>query len=67
VANVRELPIRADSVVIRACFDYGRGHPAAVPGHRSVTLLQPLSRFLERHEAGAYRSAWDVCAVDESR
>ena len=67
VANLRELPIRPDSVVIRACFDYGRRHAAALPGHRSVTLLQPLSRFLERHEAGAYRSAWDVCAVDQSR
>jgi hypothetical protein len=66
VANVRELPIRADTVVIRACFDYGRRHPAALPGHRSVTLLQPLPRLLERHAAGAYTSPWALCLVDPS-
>jgi hypothetical protein len=66
VANLRELPIRPDSLVIRACFDYGRRHPARLPGHRSVTVLQRLSRFLELHQAGAYTNAWDVCTADES-
>ena len=66
VANLRELPIRPDSLMIRACFDYGRRHPARLPGHRSVTVLQRLSRFLELHQAGAYTSAWDVCTVDDS-
>jgi hypothetical protein len=64
VANLRELPSGPDSVLIRACFDYGRRHPAAEPGHRSVTLLQRLPRFLQLHEAGAYASEWDVCTVD---
>jgi len=64
VANVRELPSGPDSVIVRACFDYGRTHPAELPGHRSVLLLQRLSRFLELYESGAYTSDWDVCTVD---
>jgi hypothetical protein len=64
VANLRELPTRPDSLLIRACFDYGRGHPAAQPEHRSVTLLQRLPRFLQLHEAGSYGDDWDVCTVD---
>jgi hypothetical protein len=64
VANLRELPSRPDSVLIRACFVYDRAHPAAVPGHRSVTLLQRLPRFLQLQEAGSYTSDWDVCTVD---
>jgi hypothetical protein len=64
VANVRELPSGPESVVIRACFDYGRTHPAEIPGHRSVLLLQRLPRFLELFGAGAYASDWDVCTAD---
>jgi len=64
VANVRELPSGPDTVIIRACFDYGRTHPAELPGHRSVMLLQRLPRFLELYQAGAYTSDWDVCTVD---
>ena len=64
VANLRELPNRPDSLLIRACFTYDRAHPAAVPGHRSVTLLQRLPRFLQLQEAGSYTNDWDVCTVD---
>jgi hypothetical protein len=64
VANLRALPVRADAVLIRACFDYGRPHPVELPGYRSVTLLQRLPRFLELHDAGAYANDWDVCTVD---
>lgn len=67
VANLRELPARPDSLLIRACFTYDRAHPAAVPGHRSVTLLQRLPRFLQLHEAGSYTNDWDVCTVDYLR
>jgi hypothetical protein len=67
VANVRELPSRPESVIIRACFDYGRSHPAEIPGHRSVVLLQRLPRFLEQYDAGAYTSDWDVCTADYLR
>jgi hypothetical protein len=66
-ANVRELPTRPESVLIRACFDYGRSHPAEMPGHRSVLLLQRLPRFLELYQAGSYASDWDVCTVDYLR
>jgi len=64
VANVRELPIRPDSVFIRACFDYGRPHPAQLPGQRSASVLQRIPRFLELYDAGAYQTYWDVCARD---
>jgi len=67
VANVRELPSRPESVMIRACFDYGRAHPAEIPGHRSVLLLQRLPRFLERYDAGSYTTDWDVCTADYLR
>jgi len=64
IANVRELPTKPDSLLIRACFDYGRSHPAELPGHRSATLLQRIPRFLELNAAGSYTSYWDVCALD---
>jgi len=64
VANVRQLPITPDSVLIRACFDYGRPHPAQLPGHRSASVLQRIPRFLELYDAGAYKTYWDVCARD---
>jgi hypothetical protein len=64
LANVRALPSRPESVLIRACFDYGRSHPAELPGHRSVQLLQRLPRFLEVSQTGAYASDWDVCTID---
>src|SRR5262245_689354 len=64
VDNVRELPVRPESVLIRACFHYGRYHPAALPGHRSTTVLQRIPRFLELYDAGGLGSYWDVCAAD---
>jgi hypothetical protein len=67
VANLRELPSGPESVLIRACFGYGRLHPAEIPGHRSVLLLQRLPRFLELHQAGSYASDWDVCTLDYLR
>jgi hypothetical protein len=67
VANVRELPLTPDSVFIRACFDYGRPHPAQLSGHRSATVLQRIPRFLQLHDAGAYKTYWDVCAKDYLR
>jgi hypothetical protein len=67
VANLRDLPTRPDSVLVRACFRYGRSHPAALPGHRSVTVLQRLPQFLQLQQAGAYRDDWDVCSVDYLR
>jgi hypothetical protein len=64
VANVRELPTTPQSLLIRACFDYGRSHPAELPNHRSATVLQQIPQFLKLHDEGAYRSYWDVCTLD---
>jgi hypothetical protein len=63
-ANVRELPAAPDSVIIRACFNYGRTHPAELPGHRSLLLLQRLPRFVELSQSGTYTSDWDLCTAD---
>jgi len=64
--NLNELPLReADgSVLIRACFGFGRPHPLAQPGRISVTLLQPIPRYLELGTAGRYASDWDACTID---
>jgi hypothetical protein len=62
--NLAALPAADDSLLIRACFDYGRRHPAGVPGHRSTTVLQSLPRFLELARADAYETGWDVCTLD---
>ncbi len=67
VANLRELPSQPESVLIRSCFDYGRSHPAEIPGNRSVLLLQRLPRFLELYDGGSYTTDWDVCMADYLR
>ncbi len=64
VANVRELPTSPESLLIRACFDYGRSHPAELPNNRSATVSQRIPRFLELYQSGAYTSYWDVCTLD---
>jgi hypothetical protein len=67
VRNVECLPLRADAVFIRAYFDYGRSHPARLPGHRSTTLLQPVQSLLRRHAAGELSTHWDVATGDVLR
>ncbi len=64
VENVRSLPLRQDSVFIRAYFDYGDAHPASLPGHRSTVLLQRMPRFLSLFDRGAYGNYWDICTLD---
>jgi hypothetical protein len=44
--NVRALPTRPSSVLIRSWFSRGVSLPATLPGHFSTQLLQPFSRFL---------------------
>jgi len=53
VENVRKLPIDADSVFIRA-VTRGQSHPAAVPGHRTATVLQKIAIFLKDYDLGLY-------------
>jgi hypothetical protein len=64
VENVRSLPLRDDSLFIRAYFDYGLAHPAGMPGHRSTTILQQIPRFLALYDSGAYHSYWEVSTMD---
>ena len=64
VDNVRSLPLTEDSLFIRAYFDYGLNHPAAMPGHRSTTILQRIPRFLSLYDSGSLRNYWDICTMD---
>ena len=61
---MRQLPVAPESVFIRAYFHYGLPHPAALPGHRSTTVLQRIPLFLAHHEARPYRGYHDL-ATDE--
>jgi hypothetical protein len=61
VANVQALPLSSDALFIRSYFPtYGRRHPLNLPGHRSTSLVQPMSRFLEDYEARRLPTYWDV-------
>ncbi len=64
--NVKALPLRPadESVMIRACFGFGRPHPLAQPGRISVTLLQSIPRYIALGGGGRYSSDWDVCLAD---
>ncbi len=53
VRNVRHLPIDSNSVFIRAVSTRRELHPAQVPGHRIVTILEKISVFLHDYDAGA--------------
>ena len=59
-ANVRKLPLTEKSHFIRAVFNMRYSHPAALPGHLSTTLLQPMQGFLKDYDAGTYRGYYDV-------
>ncbi|MBI2822918.1 MAG: hypothetical protein HYX74_11910 [Acidobacteria bacterium] len=57
--NVRKLPIDNRSLFIRSVAG-GSYHPARLPGHRSVTLLQPMMVFIRDFEASRYGSYRDL-------
>ncbi len=59
-ANIRKLPLTEKSHFIRAVFNMRYTHPAALPGHLSTTLLQPMQGFLKDYDAGTYRGYYDV-------
>jgi hypothetical protein len=61
VSNLRALPLDRDSVFIRSYFPtFGRPHPMNVAGHRSTSLVSPISSFLAAYDARELRSYWDV-------
>ena len=61
VANLRSLPIADDSVFIRSYFPtYGRPHPLNLSGHRSTSLVQPMTKFLDQYDSRSLSSYWDV-------
>ncbi len=64
VENVRSLPLTTNSLFIRAYFDYGLNHPAAMPGHRSTVVLQRIPRFLTLYDSGSFRNYWDISTMD---
>ena len=60
VANVQALPVRDDAVFIRCYLDQGRRHPRQLPGHRTSTMLQPVSRFFDQQGRGGYQTFWQL-------
>lgn len=60
--NVRTLPRRANSVVIRSYFGgaFGYSHPQSVRGYYSTQLLQTLQSLVAEYERGGYRTYLDV-------
>jgi len=62
VANVQQLPIQPNSVIIRSYFgrNFGYAHPRAIPGYYSVQLLQTIESFVGDAQTGGYRSYLDL-------
>ena len=62
VRNVRTLPVREESMMIRSVFrnPYGGGHPLTVPGYASTQMLQSIEDLLRATDDGAIRSYWDL-------
>ncbi len=52
--NIKKLPINDKSLFIRAVFSMRYTHPARMPGHMSVTLLQKIKIFLKDFDEGLY-------------
>lgn len=62
VRNVRALPRDASSVIIRSYFRRYGTHPLYVagPGNVSVSMVEPISSFLRRFDAGEIRGYPDL-------
>jgi hypothetical protein len=62
-ANTVLLPFADNGVIIRSFFNRGGGHPAAVPGHISVQLVQPAAEFVSRSSLGGYTSYFELTGL----
>lgn len=60
VENIRKLPINDRSVFIRAFRAGWQRHPAYIPGHRMITLLEKIGVFLNDYDAGLYPDYWSL-------
>jgi hypothetical protein len=61
--NVKKLPINDKSLFIRAVPVRYPQHPAQMPGHRLVTLLQFINVFLKDFEEGLYPSYRELTTI----
>jgi len=63
--NVRQLPIKDHSVLIRAYVNLrGRGHPERVDRHLMTTVMQYIRSFNEKFAEGRYQTYYDVGVID---
>lgn len=62
--NLRTLPRDHRSLIIRSFVGFGYQHPEALPGYYITTLLQYMENFLRHHDAGDYRSYYELGVVD---
>lgn len=54
IDNLRRLPRRADSVIVRSVFRFGGA--ARRPGYNSASLAQPIDALLDGYASGRFRS-----------
>lgn len=68
VRNVKQLPLRERSVLVRTFVNMGSAeHPASTGGHLMTPTVQWISSFIRLHEEGRYRTYWDVGTADYLR
>ncbi len=62
--NIRQMPIDDRSVFIRALRGGLPNHPAHIPGHRMITVLQKMKVFLKDYDQGLLRSYSSLALTD---
>ncbi|MBI4458893.1 MAG: hypothetical protein HY648_02395 [Acidobacteria bacterium] len=63
-ANIRKLPISANSVILRMVRTGWEPHPAYIPGHRMTPLLQKISVFLVDYDRNSFPDYWSLATKD---
>ncbi|HEY6332207.1 MAG TPA: hypothetical protein VI756_22960 [Blastocatellia bacterium] len=62
--NVRKLPVNDKSLFIRSVFEMWVRHPARIPGHHSVTVLQSIQVFLKDYDDGRCGDYYNLVTND---
>jgi hypothetical protein len=57
IEHVRAMPTDDASLMLRVWFDQGRKHPQQRPGHRTTSVVMPVSEFLGHK---GWRTYWEV-------